>query len=101
VFQIAVRRIPKVMQRAQENAQQGLHQLEIESQGLRGQNCQDVVWIQAHIPGNLDVKLDQINSQMASLGHALQSCQQNMLATSDLEALKNVCTRDVIIYLPK
>ncbi len=43
----------------------------------------------------MEFKLDQINSQMASLGQALQSCQQNMVATSDLEALKNVWTRDV------
>jgi len=49
----------------------------------------------AQIPGNLEVKLDQINSQMASLGQALQGWQQNMVATSDLEALKNVWTRDV------
>jgi len=89
--------IPKAMslQQAQENAQQGLHRREMEFQGLRVQSGQDLVRMQAQIPGNLEVKLDQINSQMASLWQALQSCQQNMAAISDLEALKNVWTRDV------
>jgi len=54
-----------------------------------------MVRMQAQVPGNVDVKLDQTNSQIASLGQALQSCQQNMVATSDLEALKNVWSRDV------
>jgi len=62
--------IPKVMslKQAQGNALQGLHRLEMEFQGLRNQSCQDMLRMQAQIPGNLDVKLDQYNSQMASLG---------------------------------
>jgi len=88
--------IPEVisLQQAQENAQQGLHRLEMEFQGLRVQSGQDMSRMQAQIPGSLDAKLEQINSQMASLGQALQSCQQIMVPTSDLEALKNVWTRD-------
>jgi len=53
-----------------------------------------MVRMPSQISCNLDVKLEQINSQMASLGQASQSCQQNMVATSDPEALKNVWTRD-------
>jgi len=89
-------KIPKVMslQQTQENAHQGLHRLEMVFQGLRSQSCQDSVRMQAQIPRNLNVKLDHINSQMAILEQALQRCQQNMVETSDLEALKNVWSRN-------
>jgi len=50
---------------------------------------------EAQIPGNVEVKLDQLNSQMASLVQALHSCQQNMVLTSDLEALKDIWSKDV------
>jgi len=53
------------LQEAQENAQKGLHRLDMEFIGVRVQSGQDMVRMQ--IPGNLEVKLDQINSQMASL----------------------------------
>jgi len=54
-----------------------------------------MVRVQTQIPGNLDVTLDQIYSQMAILGRALQSCQKNMVATSDLGDMKNFWSRDV------
>jgi len=51
--------------------------------------------MQAQMPCNLDVRLDLINSQIASLGQALQNCKENMVATSDLAALKTIWSRDV------
>jgi len=95
--------IPKLMslQQAQENAQQGLYRLETEFQELTSQSCQDTVRMQWQIPGNLEVQLDQMNSQMASLGQASQSCQQNMVATSDLEAMKKFAPGMWVIYVLK
>jgi len=53
------------LQEAQENAQKGLHRLDMEFNGVRVQSGHNMVRMQ--IPGNLEIKLDQIKSQMASL----------------------------------
>jgi len=83
------------LQRAQEHVQQGMQQLEIVFQGLRSQISQDKVRMQGHISESLEGKLNQPNSQIASLVQALESCEQTMVSFSSLEALQETGSMDV------